>query len=81
MPTLSIIVLVVLAWVLLSLLIAVVVFVIPKPLHPGDEEFRAARGGDRRAPGRDRRIGLPDLRPVRTERRTGTDRRRGHVAT
>jgi hypothetical protein len=80
MPTLSIIVLVVLAWVVLSLLIAVVVFVIPKPLHPGDSEYRASRG-DRRAPGRDRRMGLPDLRPVRVERRTGTDRRRGDIAT
>ena len=80
MPTLSIIVLVVLAWVVLSLLIAVVVFVIPKPLHPGDGEFRASRG-DRRTPGRDRRIGLPDLRPVRVERRSGGERRRGNVAT
>jgi hypothetical protein len=78
MPATTIILIVVLAWVVLSLVLAVVVFVIPKPLHPGDEDFRASRG-DRRAG--DRRIGMPDLRPVRVERRSGGDRRGGPLPT
>lgn len=82
MPDLSFIVLFVLAWVLLSVLIACVLLVIPSWRRSGlDGRSRTGRS-DRRTASRDRRVGLPDFRSVRTERRSGRpDRRRGPAAT
>ena len=82
MPELSLIVLLLAAWVLLAVLTALVFVVFPawrrsrRGGSPGED--RRAAGEDRRTAGRDRRLGLPDTRAVRTERRSGVpDRRLG----
>ena len=82
MPDLSLTVLLLLAWVLLAVSIALVFFVIPSGRRSSvggelDEDPRTGPG-DRRSASRDRRVGLPDTREVRSERRRGTpDRRQG----
>lgn len=82
MPDLSLIVLVLLAWMLLAMSIAIFFVAIGRgrPSGLGGELDGDPRTGrvDRRTASRDRRVGLPDTRAVRTERRSGTpDRRRG----
>jgi CBS domain containing-hemolysin-like protein len=76
MSTVSLIVLIVLAWVLaafaLGLAFALIAWRRRRP------QSLAAQRRDRRAA--DRRIGLPDPREVRIERRSGHDRRRGPAA-
>jgi hypothetical protein len=67
-----------LAWVLLAVALVLAVVVLP-----GWSRLSASRERERldleRRRG-DRRIGLPDTRAVRVERRSGMDRRRGPAA-
>jgi hypothetical protein len=82
MPDLSLILWIVLgllAWLLLAVALVLAVVVLPgwSRLTGSSERERLAlerRRGDRR-------IGLPDTRAVRVERRRGIDRRRGPAAT
>ncbi|MEK6228250.1 MAG: hypothetical protein AABM29_10980 [Actinomycetota bacterium] len=81
MPDLSLtVLLLLLAWVLLSVSLGFVFFVIPswRRSGPGGELYEHPRigRGDRRTASRDRRVGLPDTRAVRTERRRGASERR-----
>jgi len=83
MPDLSpivLITLILLAWTLVATAIVLVFVVIPARRRVRDEDLGPDMT-DRRATRRDRRVGLPDTRPVRVERRQGpSDRRRGPAA-
>ncbi len=83
MPDLSLILLLLVAWVLFAMLIALVFVVIPALRRRSGRDGdlggdRRSGHWDRRVAYRDRRAGLPDTRAVRTERRRGApDRRSG----
>jgi len=84
MPELPLTVVLLLAWVLLSVSIGLAIIVIASRRRSGlDGRFdgEPRTGGARRTASRDRRVGLPDTRAARTERRSGpSDRRREPAA-
>jgi len=67
-----------LAWLLLAAGLVLFVVVLPR-WHSAKPARTASDGTERRRSG-DRRIGLPDPREVRIERRSGIDRRGGPAA-
>ena len=77
LPLILLIVLGLLAWLLLAVGVVLVVVVLPSWRRSGPT--RSEPTGVERREG-DRRIGLPDTREVRVERRSGIDRRRGPAA-
>ena len=81
LPLILWIVLGLLAWLLLAVGVVLLVVVLPGwgRISARRESRRSARLALERRSG-DRRIGLPDTRPVRVERRSGVDRRRGPAA-
>jgi hypothetical protein len=80
LPIIVLILLGLLAWLLLAVAVVLLVVVLPRwrrtePVAPEQDE-----GMERRRRAGDRRIGLPDTREVKIERRSGFDRRRGPAA-
>ena len=81
LPLILLIVLGLLAWLLLAVALVLVVVVLPgwSRLSGWGRSSKPEELGFERRAG-DRRIGLPDTRAVRIERRSGIDRRRGPAA-
>ena len=78
LPLIVLILLGLLAWLLLAVGLVLLVVVLPRWRR--SEQAAPPEGVDRRRRSGDRRIGLPDTREVRVERRSGVDRRRGPAA-
>lgn len=75
LPLIVLILLGLLAWLLLAVGLVLVVVVLPRWRR--SEQPAPPEGVERRKRAGDRRIGLPDTREVRVERRSGIDRRSG----
>ena len=78
LPLIVLILLGLLAWLLLAVGLVLLIMVLPRWRRLGFSRAAGGRGAAQ-ALG-DRRIGLPDTREVRVERRSGVDRRRGPAA-
>lgn len=77
MSALTLIALILLAWVVLSFGLALVAFALGSARTRRLKRLAGMGRSERRVASRDRRVGLPDTREVRIERRSGTDRRHG----
>jgi len=78
LPLIVLILLGLLAWLLLAVGLVLLVVVLPRWRR--SDQAAPPRGVERRTRSNDRRVGLPDTREVRIERRSGIDRRRGPAA-
>jgi len=78
LPLIVLILLGLLAWLLLAVGLVLLVVVLPRWRR--SDQAAPPRGVERCTRSNDRRVGLPDTREVRIERRSGIDRRRGPAA-